>query len=100
MGLPLFIYFDEFEHDNALGSRTDFQKLGRLYAKISCIPEYLQSKLSHFFVAMLLFADDSKRFVNTTVFEAFRNELNNLLEFEIQIGERFSFEDRHIKRIR
>lgn len=52
--LPKFIYFDEFEPDNALGAHAGLQKLGVVYIKLPCIPEYLQSKLSHIFVAVII----------------------------------------------
>ncbi|XP_058985030.1 uncharacterized protein LOC131805637 [Musca domestica] len=98
--IPMFVYFDEFEPDNALGSHAGFQKLGGVYVKFPCIPEYLQSKLSHIFVGMLLFSEDRKKFGNELVFESFINELNSLQELGIDIHDEISFDGNRIKKVK
>ena len=48
--IPLYLYFDEFEVGNALGSHAGEQKLGGVYVSIACLPPHLASKLSNIFV--------------------------------------------------
>lgn len=42
---PLFIYFDDFETSNPLGSHSGINKLGGVYFSIPCRPPHMQSKL-------------------------------------------------------
>ncbi|XP_075168716.1 uncharacterized protein LOC142240860 [Haematobia irritans] len=98
--MPLFIYFDEFEPDNALGSHAGMQKLAGVYIKLPGIPEYLQSKLSHIFVSMLLFAEDRKKFGNTAVFQNFITELNKLQANGIEIKTPITFNGENITNVK
>ncbi|KAI8122546.1 hypothetical protein CVS40_6741 [Lucilia cuprina] len=98
--LPRFIYFDEFEFANVLGSHAGLQKLGSVYIKMPCIPEYLQSKLSHIFVAMLLFSEDRKKFGNTIAFNALVNELNFLQQTGIELNNKIVYRGRNITKIK
>lgn len=36
--IPLFIFFDDYETGNALGSRAGLHKLGAVYASVPCLP--------------------------------------------------------------
>jgi len=37
---PLFIFFDDFESGNAIGSHSGIHKLGGVYASVPCLPSY------------------------------------------------------------
>ncbi|CAI6369459.1 unnamed protein product [Macrosiphum euphorbiae] len=47
--LPLFLYFDDFEVNNPLGSHAGCQKLGAVYVSLSCLPPELSSSLKIYF---------------------------------------------------
>lgn len=75
---PLFLYYDDFEVNDPLGSHAGSQKLGAVYVSIPCLPSELMSSLENIFLALLFKTDDKKSFGN---FETFKNliaELNFL----------------------
>lgn len=41
---PIFIYFDEFEVNNPLGSHAGFGKIGAVYPSVPCLPREYQAK--------------------------------------------------------
>lgn len=47
--MPLFMYFDDYETGNVLGSRTGQHKLGAVYVSVPCLPPYRDSLLSNIF---------------------------------------------------
>jgi len=51
--LPLFLYFDDFEINNALGSHAGNNKLGAVYASLPCLPPEYSSSLENIFLACL-----------------------------------------------
>lgn len=53
--LPLEVYFDDFEPDNALGSHAGDHKMGALYYTISYIPSEFRSSLQNIFFSSALF---------------------------------------------
>lgn len=83
--LPIFIYFDDFEPLNSLGSHSGTYKLGTVYIKIACLPEHLQSRLFSMFLAMVFFSNDRRDFGNSRVFTPLINELNLLADVGIEI---------------
>lgn len=85
MCLPLFVFFDDFEVNNPLGSHANITKLGGVYVKIPCLPPYLQSKLNSIFLGMLFYSEDRKLFGNVRIFKPFVEELKKLFEEEINI---------------
>lgn len=58
---PLFIYYDDFESGNALGSHGGDQSLAAFYYQIPTIPEHLISSCDFLFDA-LLFATELKSY--------------------------------------
>jgi len=75
---PLFLYYDDFEVNDPLGSHAGSQKLGAVYISIPCLPSEIISSLENIFLALLFKTDDKKSFGN---FETFKNliaELNFL----------------------
>lgn len=83
--LPIFIYFDDFEVNNPLGSRATISKVGGVYLKIPCLPLHLQSKLNSIFLGMLFFSEDRKSFGNKRIFHHFIDEMNKLCDTGISI---------------
>lgn len=89
--LPIFLYFDEFETNNALGSHSGLQNLGALYLSFPFIPFAMRSKLENIFLVMLLNSLDRKKFGNA-VFKDVVSELKQLEENGLIIfGRRYYF---------
>lgn len=92
--LPLIIYFDDFEPNNVLGSRSGSHKVGGVYVKIPCLPEHIQSKISHIYAAMLFFTEDRKYkcFGNSRILGPLIDDLNKLqnLGIELTMHSRFN----------
>lgn len=84
--IPLLIYFDDFEYLNPLGSHSGIQKVGAVYIKIMCLPDYIASKLSHIFLAMLFFTEDRKKFGNAPIFKVLIDRLNILQNEGISVN--------------
>lgn len=83
--LPLFLYFDDFEVNNPLGSHAGSQKLGAVYVSLSCLPPELSSSLNNIFLASLFKSDDKKYYGNRIIFYNLITELNYLEETGITI---------------
>uniref|UniRef100_A0A0C9QSB1 Uncharacterized protein n=1 Tax=Fopius arisanus TaxID=64838 RepID=A0A0C9QSB1_9HYME len=64
--LPLFLYFDDYEPNNPLGSHKGLNKCGAVYLSIPCLPDIFRSKLENIF----LFAN-----FNTLDRDALRNDM-------------------------
>lgn len=76
--IPLFLYFDDFEVNNPLGSHAGIQKLGALYYSIACFPPQVNSLLQNIFMASLFHSSDRVVFQNHKIFHKVINELNFL----------------------
>ncbi|XP_011699565.1 PREDICTED: uncharacterized protein LOC105456901, partial [Wasmannia auropunctata] len=89
---PLFIYYDDFEVNNALGTHTGIQKLGAVYYSIACFPPEVNSLLENIFLAMLFHSSDRIEFNNHSIFNILIDELNYLqtegIEIEPNKGEK------------
>lgn len=83
--LPIFVYYDDFEPDNPLGSHSGDYKIGGVYIKIATLPIEWQSKLSSHFLAMLFFGDDRKRFENDRIFSPLISQFNDLINNGIKV---------------
>ena len=75
--LPLFLYYDEFETGNALGSHAGTQKLGGVHIQIPCFPPHMASQLDNILLVLLFYANDRKYFGNQ-IFNVLIDELNVL----------------------
>lgn len=83
---PVFIYFDEYESNNVLGSHSgDGGKLGALYIQIPCLPPEFLSKLENIFLFQLINALHRKIFGNLRTFQRVIDELNFLSKNGISI---------------
>lgn len=58
--LPLFLFYDNLEVGNALGSHSGDNKFGAVYASIACLPQTIASKLSTIFFSTLFYVKDKK----------------------------------------
>lgn len=56
--IPLYIYYDEFECNNPIGSHTGIHKIGAVYVSLRCFPLEFQSQLSNIFLALLAHYQD------------------------------------------
>ncbi len=76
--LPLFVFFDDFEPLNVLGSHSGVYKLGGVYVYMPCIPPEAQAKLEFIFLGMIFFSGDRSSYGNDRVFSPFIDVLNKL----------------------
>lgn len=76
--LPLFIYYDDFESGNPLGSHAGIHKIGAVYFSIACLPPKYESHLENILLALLFHASDIKEFGETLVFSKLVEEINVL----------------------
>lgn len=75
---PFYIYFDEFETGNPLGSRAGYNKLGAVYASFACLPPQYSSQLQNIFLVQLYETRFKNMFTNTEVFKPLVNEISYL----------------------
>jgi hypothetical protein len=80
---PLFVYYDDFEVNNPLGSHKAIQKIDGTYVTISCIPPEYRSTLNEIFVTLLFHASDRAQFKNAAMFRILVDEINYLQDHGI-----------------
>ena len=87
--IPLFVFIDDFEPGNSLGSHSGCNKIGPAYVSIPCIPPKYYSQLKYIFPVLIAYSDDKKKFGNQMVFQKLINELNHLHDdgIKIKIGD-------------
>ena len=83
MVLPIFLYSDEFETRNPLGSHAGEEKLGGVYISIACLPPHLNAKLHNIFVSSIHCSKHLKKFGNEKIFRKTIEELNELNQIEL-----------------
>lgn len=83
---PLFIYYDDFEIGNPLGSHAGIHKLGGIYCSVACLPPKYQSQLENIFLLTLFHSLDLKEFGSKAIFHKMVGELNNLRENGIKVN--------------
>lgn len=76
--LPVYLYFDEFETRNPLGSHAGEEKLGGVYVSLACLPPYMAAKLKNIFVSTIFYAKHFKLFENEKFFIKSIEDLNFL----------------------
>lgn len=76
--IPLFLFFDDYETSNALGSHSGIHKLGAVYVSVPCLPPWRCSVLSHIFLVLLFHSSDRVKFGNNIIFQPVIDELNYL----------------------
>jgi len=75
---PLFLYYDDFEVNNPLGTHATSQMLGAVYVSLACLPPELASSLDQIFLVSLFKTNDKKYFGNSIIFKDLISELNYL----------------------
>lgn len=83
---PLFLFFDDFECGNALGSHSGINKLGAIYALVPCLPPHMVSQLSSILLVSLFYSSDRKIFGNKSICKLLIKELNDLKKNGIKIN--------------
>ena len=76
--LPIFIYYDDFEPGNAMGSHAGEQKLGGIYMSLPFLPPHLVAKLSNIFVLSICYSKHRKIFGYRVIFKKIVEEINSL----------------------
>lgn len=76
--LPIFLFFDDYEVGNPLGSHSGIHKLGAVYVSIPCLPPHRQSSLNTIFLTLLFHSSDRLKFGNNVIFKPLIEELNFL----------------------
>lgn len=76
--LPLFLFYDDYENNNPLGSHAGVQKCGAVYLSIPCLPPELASKLQSIFLFILFNSLDLKLFKKPVIFQKILAELRFL----------------------
>lgn len=84
--LPIFLFFDDYEVGNPLGSHSSIHKLGAVYLTVPCIPSYRQASLNNIFLTLLFHSSDRKKFGNNIIFRPLINELNYLKQTGIEVN--------------
>lgn len=84
--LPLFLYFDDYENNNPLGSHKGISKCGAVYLSIPCLPPQVASKIENIFLFILFNTLDRKVFHNKIIFSKAMDELKYLEQHGIEIN--------------
>ncbi|XP_025835683.1 uncharacterized protein LOC112906156 [Agrilus planipennis] len=84
--LPIFIYFDEFEINNPLGSHAGIYKIGATYFVLGCLPPQFASQLENIFLLQLHYSEDRKTFGNSVIFAKIIESCRQLEEHGINIS--------------
>ncbi|KAJ8680785.1 hypothetical protein QAD02_016572 [Eretmocerus hayati] len=82
---PLYIFIDDLEVGNALGSHAGVNKFLAIYAMIACLPPEIASRLMSILFVGLLYTSDKKDCSNADMFRKIITELNFLSREGIMI---------------
>ncbi|XP_066590817.1 uncharacterized protein [Prorops nasuta] len=85
MCVPLFVFQDDCECGNALGSHAGVNKLDAIYVSSPCWPISVASKLGYIIPNTYFYAEDRIKHGNLNVFIKLINELNSLRNESLQI---------------
>lgn len=83
--IPYYLYFDDFETCNALGSRAGNYKVGAVYISLSAIPPQFASLLENIMMAQLFYTSDRTAYGNEKIFKNLIQELQYLEQEGITI---------------
>lgn len=84
--LPLFIFYDDLEVGNPLGSHAGINKFGAVYASIASLPPHIASRLSSILFSTLVHVKDKNKSSNRKVFRKLIEELNFLQSQGIDVN--------------
>lgn len=83
---PIFVYYDDFENNNPLGSHAGLAKCGAVYFSLPFLPDNLRSKVTNIFLFVLFNSLDRKLFKNKIIFHKVITELKYLESVGIMIN--------------
>lgn len=76
--LPVFLYYDDFETGNTLGSHGGQQELGGLYLGLPFLPPHLVAKLTNIFAVAVFYTKHRKSIGSKGVCQKVIDEINKL----------------------
>ena len=76
--VPLYMFHDDLETGNALGSHAGSNKFGGTYFQIACLPPHIASRLKRIIFAMFVHTESKKKSTNKEVFQPVITEINEL----------------------
>jgi len=87
---PLYLFYDDFEPNNPLGSKSNLYKIGAIYISVASVPVQYASLLENIFLAQLNFSTDRAQYGNKNTFHKIIQELKYLETegIEIQTSEK------------
>lgn len=83
--LPLYIFADDLECGNAMGSRAGINKFLAVYAAIACLPPEIPSQLASIMLTLLIYSKDKNDVEDVDLFKALIDELKFLKDFGVVI---------------
>lgn len=83
---PLYLYFDDFECCNPLGSKAGIHKIGAVYVSLVCMPPEYASLLENILLAQLFYSKDRVLVGNQKIFSKLIEEFCYLHEHGIDIN--------------
>lgn len=84
--LPLYVFYDELEVGNPLGSHAGKNKFGAVYVSLACLPPYIVSRINSIIFSTLVHAGDKKKSDNQRIFQRLIAELNQLADEGITLN--------------
>lgn len=66
--MPIFVYFDDLEVNNSLGSRKGIQKLGAVYLPLPFLPPQHRYRLENIFLTLLFHSSEPRFLRGMTAF--------------------------------
>lgn len=87
--LPLYLYYDDFEIDNPLGSHAGAHTISAFYYTFASLPPHYLSKLDNIFIAMLHLSKDKHYGLNNCIsglIQILNNLEKNGLRIETEYG--------------
>lgn len=76
--LPLYLFFDDLEVGNPLGSHAGINKFAAIYVSIACLPPHIASRLHAILFSSILYSSDKNKSDNERIFDNLIQELNFL----------------------
>lgn len=84
--IPIYIYNDDIECGNVLGSHSGVNKLNVTYLSVACLAPNKRSRLDHIFPVLITKASNRKFFGNAAIFKPIIDELNVLKKDGISVN--------------
>ncbi|XP_070527740.1 uncharacterized protein [Cardiocondyla obscurior] len=76
--VPIFLYYDNFETGNPLGTAAGIHKVGALYGSIATLPPQYASMLDNIFLIEFIYSSDRTHFGNVKCFHKVIEEIKYL----------------------